>query len=239
MVGAVPGYRYHLVQVSGFAGRARGQNADGTVAAPVAEEIARYGAVQGLDKPALIGHSMGGTIGMMAAIRHPEALSKLMVVDMTPFLGALFGPPGATADSVKPVADSLMVQIRTSDPAARQMRWTATLARMIDNVAMRPGAPDDSLSSDQDVLARAFHELIVTDLRPQLHRISVPTTVLYVASKAPGVTEASVDAGYKEAYAPLKGVTLKRIPASAHFIMWDQSQQFQVEVRGFLKPATP
>lgn len=239
MIAAVPGYRYHLVQVSGFAGRARGQNGEGAVAAPVAEEIARYIAVQALAKPALIGHSMGGTIGMMVAARHPEALSRLMVVDMTPFLGAMFGPPGTTADSVKPVADSLMVQIRTADPAARQTSSTATLARMIDNVAMRPGALDDSLTSDQDVVARAFHELIVTDLRPQLPNISVPTTVLYVASKAPGATDAKVDAGYREAYAPLKGVTLKRIAASAHFIMWDQSQQFQAEVRGFLRQPKP
>jgi pimeloyl-ACP methyl ester carboxylesterase len=44
-----------------------------------------------------------------------------------------------------------------------------------------------------------------------------------------------LDAGYKAAYAPLKGVTLKRIPASAHFIMWDQSEQFQAEVRNFLR----
>ncbi|MDB4872901.1 MAG: Alpha/beta hydrolase [Gemmatimonadales bacterium] len=234
MVAAVPGYRYHLVQISGFAGHARGGNADGAVAAPVAEEIARYISARGLVKPAVIGHSMGGTIGMMLAARHPDSLSQLMVVDMFPFLGAMFAGPDATAASIKPMADGLLVQMRAAEPEARKMRSTATLNSMIDTVAMRPGAIDDSLKSDPDVAARAYHELVVTDLRPELARITVPTTVLYVVPKAPGLTEEKVDGLYKASYTPLKGVSLKRIPASAHFIMWDQPQQFQSEVRAFL-----
>ena len=237
MVRAVPGHRYHLVQVSGFAGQAKGGNTEGAVAAPVAEEIARYIAASGLKKPAVIGHSMGGTIGMMLAARHPDLPSKLMVVDMFPFLGAMFGPPGTTADSVKPMADSLLVQMRAAEPAARQARATATINSMIDTVAMRPGAIDDSLKSDPDVSARAYHELVVTDLTPELRKISVPTTVLYVVPKGMGATDEKMDGWYKAAYTPLKNVTLKRIPSSAHFIMWDQSEQFQAEVKAFLGQA--
>jgi pimeloyl-ACP methyl ester carboxylesterase len=234
LTAAVPGHRYHLVQVAGFAGTATGANTEGAVAAPVAEEIARYIAASGLQKPAVIGHSMGGTIGMMLTGRHPGMVSRLMVVDMLPFLGVMFGPPGTTPDSVKPVADSLLTQFRAADPAARQARTTATIAGMVDTVAMRPGALDDSLKSDPDVSARAYHELVITDLTPELGRIDVPTTVLYVVPKAPGLTAAKIDGWYKAAYAPLKSVTLKRVDASAHFIMWDQSAQFQAEVREFL-----
>ncbi len=234
MVRAMPGNRYHVVHVAGFAGRARGQNAQGPVAAPVAEEIARYIANQKLDRPAIVGHSMGGTIGLMIAARHPESLSRLMVVDMLPFLGAMFGPPGTTAASIAPVADILKGQMSVLDPAARQARSTVALARMIDNAAMRPAALDDSLTSDQDVVARAFHELVVTDLRPELARIAVPVAVLYVSQKAPGPTDAQTDAGYKDGYALLKGVSLKRMPASSHFMMWDQPEQFQAEVKTFL-----
>jgi pimeloyl-ACP methyl ester carboxylesterase len=171
---------------------------------------------------------------MMLAGRHPTSLSRLMVVDMLPFLGAMFGPPGTTAVSVKPTADAYIAKLRSAEPAARQARSAATINSMVDNVAMRPGALDDSLKSDPDVVARAFHELIVTDLGPELDKIVVPTTVLYVMTKTPGMTEAAMDGAYRAAYAPLKGATLKRIPASAHFIMWDQSEQFQSEVRQFL-----
>ena len=238
LVRAVPNYRYHVVHVAGFAGRARGQNAQGPVAAPVAGEIARYIAAHKLARPAIIGHSMGGTIGMMVAARHPDALSRLMVLDMLPFLGALFGPPGTTAASIAPVADAVKTQMSLVDPAARQARSTATLAGMIDNAAMRPGALEDTLASDQDVVARAFHELVVTDLRPELPGIAVPVTVLYVAQKTPGASDASTDARYREGYAQLKGVTLKRIADSAHFLMWDQPQQFHSEVKTFLSQPT-
>ncbi len=239
MVRALPGYRYHLVQLAGFAGLARGQNNDGPVAAPAADEIARYIGVLGLDKPAVLGHSMGGTIGMMIAVRHPEALSRLMVIDMPPFLGALFGPPGTTPDSIKPMADSLLAMMRSSDPLARRLRTSANLERMIDTLPMRAGALEDAMASDPETVARAYHELMVTDLRPELGAIRIPVTVLYVDSRASGMTERKVDAGYKDAYATLPGVTLKRIPSSAHFIMWDQSEQFQSEVKGFLGRTKP
>jgi pimeloyl-ACP methyl ester carboxylesterase len=237
MTAAVPGHRYHLVQVAGFAGTAAGANSEGLVAAPVAEEIARYITASGLQKPAVIGHSLGGTMGMMLAARHPELVSRLMVVDMLPFPGVMMGPPGTTPQSLKPAADSMLTQFRSADPAARKARTTATIAGMVDSVDMRPGAVDDSFSSDQDVAARAFHELILTDLTPELGKIAAPTTVLYVMPKAPGMTEAKVDGWYKAAYAPLKGATLKRVDASAHFIMWDQSAQFQNDVRTFLAPS--
>ena len=239
LVKALPGYRYHLVQVKGFAGVAPGANTEGRVAAPVAEEIARYIAVGKLERPAVIGHSMGGTMGLMLAGRHPGAVSKVMVVDMMPFLGAMFGPPGTTAESVKPAADGMLAQLRKIDPAARLARTTATINGMVDNAAMRPAALEDSLKSDPDVTARSLHELIITDLRPELAKISVPATVLYVTPKGTGMTDEQLDAGYKAAYAPLSGVTLKRIPASAHFIMWDQSERFQAEVKSFLAKAAP
>ena len=234
MIRAVPGHRYHLVQVSGFAGQAKGGNTEGPVAAPVAEEIARYITANGINKPAVIGHSMGGTIGLMLAARHPDLPSKLMVVDMIPFLGALFGPPGTTPDSIKPMADSILVQMRAPDSSARAARSAAMIDGMVNTVAMRPGALDDSLKSDPDVSARAYHELVVTDLAPELGKINVPTTVLYVVPKGMGVTDEKMDAVYKAAYAPVKGVTLKRIPDSAHFIMWDQAEKFLADVKGFL-----
>jgi pimeloyl-ACP methyl ester carboxylesterase len=104
---------------------------------------------------------------------------------------------------------------------------------------LRAGAIEQTTTRDSEVAARAFHELVVTDLTPELGKISVPTIVLYVVPKAPGVTEAKTDGWYQAGYAPLKGVTLKRIPASAHFIMWDQPEQFQSEVKGFLARTKP
>src|SRR5215213_1177726 len=54
-VAAVPGYRYHLVQVAGFAGTPARGNAKGDVVAPLAEEVALYIHSRGLRRPAIVG----------------------------------------------------------------------------------------------------------------------------------------------------------------------------------------
>src|SRR4051812_33258741 len=94
-------YRLHLPQLGGFAGEPVGGNASGPVAAPVAEDLARYIEANRLKQPAVVGHSMGGTIAMMLAARHPADVSRVMVVDMPPFMGQFFFGPQATAETVR------------------------------------------------------------------------------------------------------------------------------------------
>lgn len=233
-VAALPGYRYHLVQLSGFAGQPAGGNKEGDVAAPVAEEIARYIKEAGLTKPAVIGHSMGGTMGMMLAARHPDALSRLMVVDMYPYLGTFFAGPGAPPEKVEAVADAIMAGIRSFTPEQRTANANATIAGMVNTESMRAGAIADSMASDPNVSGRAYRELIVTNLIPELAKITKPVTVLYVQPKSVPIPAEQFDYVYKTAYAPVKSLSLKRIPDSAHFIMWDQPQRFQAEVKAFL-----
>ena len=64
--------------------------------------------------------------------------------------------------------------------------------------------------------------------------ITVPVTVLYVTPAGVPFTDAQIDAVYKSAYTPLEGVKLVRIPDSAHFIMSDNPERFQAEMKAFL-----
>jgi pimeloyl-ACP methyl ester carboxylesterase len=234
-VAAVPGYRYHLVQMNGFGGTAIGGNSAGPVAAPVAEEIARYIAETRLERPAIIGHSMGGWIAMAVAARHPEAVSKAMVVDMLPFMGAMFGPPGTTAESIRPAADQIRDRMAASSGAAREQVIAATIATMIKTENRRAEAVKQSMDSDAGMSARSMHELITTDLRPELGNIKVPVTVLYVRSPAAPITDEQMDAYYKASYAAVPQARLTRIPDAYHFIMWDAPDRFAEEVRAFLR----
>jgi pimeloyl-ACP methyl ester carboxylesterase len=129
----------------------------------------------------------------------------------------------------------MVAQMLITDTAARRKQIEAMAASMINNEAMRLVSIDDMLKSDPEVSARAFREVIVTDMGPELPKIVVPTTVLYVTPKGGQLTDSQIDAFYKTAYAPLKGAVLKRIPESAHVIMWDQPGRFQTEVIEFLR----
>src|SRR3569623_363961 len=101
-VAAVPGYRYHIIQVAGFAGAPARGNEQGAVVAPLADEIARYIAANRLDHPAVVGHSMGGTLALMIAARYPARVGKVMVVDMLPQPAELLG---ASASGIRGFAD--------------------------------------------------------------------------------------------------------------------------------------
>jgi pimeloyl-ACP methyl ester carboxylesterase len=234
-VAAVPGYRYHLVHVSGFAGRPAGANASGPVAAPVAEEIARYISEQGLRQPAVVGHSLGGAWAMMVAARHPERVSKVMVVDMLPFLGAMFGGPTATPDTLRPIAEQLRQAITNSPAAQRDAMTQQTIAGMVRTESMRPRALQDSLSSDAAVSGQAMYDLITTDLRPELRNIRVPVTVLWVHPPQAPVSAEQMAEFYRLSYAGVPQARIVQVPNSYHFIMWDEPAVFQRELRNFLE----
>lgn len=229
-------YRIHRVHIQGFAGAPAEDNASGPVAAPVAEDLARYIAEQHLDHPVVIGHSMGGTIALMLAARHPDSVGRLMVVDMVPFMGVMFAPGGnATAESVTPIADQIYAGMTTGPEEAYRQRSVEAVTGMINTASLRAGPLEDAAHSDRAVSASSFRELIVTDLRPELAHITAPTEVVYVKFNDPRMTPEITDGIYRASYAGLPGVRLKRIDDSAHFVMLDQPAAFAAEVNAFLE----
>ena len=233
-VEAVPGYRYHLVQVKGFAGVPAEGNASGPVAAPVAAEIARYIRDAGLKRPAVVGHSMGGTIGMMIAAREPDLLGRLMVVDMTPFMGPFFGQPNGTVETLRPIAEQIRAGMSGPPSPQGEAMLTQTINGMVNTQAARAPILADSRASDRAATANSYYELVTTDLRPELAKIAVPTTVLFVRSPQVPITDAQMEAAYQSLYANLPGAKLVRVPDSAHFIQVDAPERFRSELRTFL-----
>jgi N-formylmaleamate deformylase len=215
-IGALPGYRYHLVQVRGFAGLAPEANATGPLVAPLADEIARYIRTTGLVRPAIVGHSMGGTLAMMLGLR--GVAGRVMVVDMLPS-GA--GMMGGTGSGMGYLADQLS-QYFTGTKAGR-----AYLAQI---VGQAPGAT----GSDPDVIANALRDLANTDLGPQLGRMSAPLSVVYAVG-ADATQAAEIGRRFRAAYAGKKGAILTAIGPSGHVIMADQSVRFTAVLQGFLK----
>lgn len=228
-------YRLHLVQVNGFGGLAAGANAEGPVVAPSAEEIARYITTMRLERPAVIGHSLGGSIGLMLAARHPDLAGRVMVVDMTPNLGAAFAGPNPTPEAVRASADQFRAQMLSQPLDSPDSVLQQSFAGMTRSDAKRPILQRHLSASDRHVVANAMHELLVTDLRPELTRITVPVTVLYVVPTNVQMTPAQFDEVMRASYSNLRGVRLIRIDDSNHFIFFDQPARFVTEVDAFMR----
>lgn len=226
-------HRVHLVQVAGFAGEPIGANASGLVVAPLVEDLARYVRDRKLKQTAVIGHSLGGAAGLALAARHPEAVERVLAVDSLSFFSLLFGP-GATPENVRPQADAIRDGTLAMPASQFEAIQNGTARNLAKGDAARAEMVRWSLSSDRGVVARGVHELMTTDLRPELSKIRAQVTVLYAWDAAMPYSTAQTDALWSGAYTELAGAKLVRVDDSYHFIMWDQPDRFAAEVDAFL-----
>ncbi|MEC3912297.1 alpha/beta hydrolase [Sphingobium sp. CR2-8] len=215
VLGAVPGYRYHLVHVRGFAGLAPDANASGALIQPVADEIARYIDAAGIVRPAIVGHSMGGTLAMLLGLK--GRAGRVMVVDMLPAGAAMVG---GTASGMGYLADQLSGYF-TGTQAGR--RYLAQI------VAQAPGAR----GSDPDVIANALRDLANIDLGPRLAQLAASLTVVYAVG-SDAQQAAAITRSFRAGYAAKKPVMLKQIGPSGHMVMADQPARFNAVLKDFL-----
>ena len=101
----------------------------------------------------------------------------------------MFGPPGATPESVRPVAEQIRQAIAGADADRRKAMTEQTIATMVRTESLRPVAVAQSLASDAKVSGQAYHDLVLLDLRPELGKIEVPLTVLWVKPPTAPLTE--------------------------------------------------
>jgi pimeloyl-ACP methyl ester carboxylesterase len=215
LLSALPGYRFHLIHVRGFAGLPAQANQSGPLIQPLADEIARYITAAGLNRPPVIGHSMGGTLALKLGLS--GRVGRVMVVDMLPAGAAMVG---GTASGLGFLADQLSSYL-TGTAAGR--RYLAQI------VAQTPGAK----TSDPDVIANALRDLANVDLGPQLSRLTVPLHVVFAVG-SDAQQAAAVTRRFREAYAGAKGAVLKPIGPSGHMVMADQPARFLALCRMFL-----
>jgi pimeloyl-ACP methyl ester carboxylesterase len=226
-------YRLHIIQVAGFACSPPRANAQGPVIQPTINALDAYIKTNKLKAPKVIGHSLGGLMGMMLALQHPEDIGKLMIVDSLPFFSALFGANDAAAAAPQAAAMRDSIVTETQDAYAQGER--EFLRSLVKSPEGLKAATRWAVASDKSVVARAMYEDMTTDLRPRLHEIKTPVTMLYPWDSLTGMPQAAVDGLYRENFAPLPNKTIVRIDNSFHFIMLDQPDVFAAQVDAFLK----
>jgi pimeloyl-ACP methyl ester carboxylesterase len=225
-------YDCHVFTLAGFAGQPA---LSGAFFPTMRQALADYIRTQKLEKPLLVGHSLGGVLALAVAGDAPELVGGVLVVDSLPYLPAAMNM-AATPETIRPYAEQMRTTMRmqTADQRIQQAR-TALRMLITDehnvDLAMRW-----SRDSDPETVAQAYYELSTTDLRPELPRITAPTVVLgsWISLKG-RVPREAVEAVYRGQYAGLSQARVVMHDTARHFIMLDDPQGFLRELDGFLR----
>lgn len=222
----------HLVQLPGFAGLPAVEGE--TFLPAMRDRLLAYIDAHHI-QPAVIGHSLGGVLALQMAIERPDALGPLVIVDSLPYLAAATNP-AATPDTVRPMAEAMRAQMRASDEATYAQGAEAAMRNMTHDADRTRQLRDWGRRSDRNTTSQAMYDMMVTDLRPRLDAVKSPTLVLgaWAAYRPFGSTKESTASIFRAQFAKLDGVRVEMSEGGYHFLMWDDPQWLQSNIRDFL-----
>ena len=226
-------YECHVLTVAGFAGVPR---IPSPMLDPVRDGIADYIRKNKLEKPVIVGHSLGGFLALAVAAKYPDLPGKLVIVDALPYMAATFTPDATPAETKQSIA-AMAQYYRSQDQdmyermtkSGLQTRMMVTKDSDLDRLIAW------GLASDRTAVADAMIEMVSTDLREDLAAIKSPTLVMgsWIGYKD-YTTRPKTEEALRKQYAKLAGVTLQISDTARHFIMWDDPNWMFGQMDSFL-----
>jgi pimeloyl-ACP methyl ester carboxylesterase len=214
----------YLVTVPGFDGR---KAAPGTTLESLQQDLGRLIEDRHLDRPVLIGHSMGGTLALAYAAAHSERIAGVIAVDGLPVFP---GTEGITGDR-GPLAQRARAQIENQTPeqfANYQQTYMKRVGAIDEAAAGR--IAESSSRSDPRAVADFAAQLLLLDLRRRLPGIKVPVVEIspfYEADFAPmGVNEEAKTNYYRMLLGGIEKLEVLSVSPARHFVMFDQPEKF-------------
>ena len=222
-------YQLYVITIAGFAGV---PPVDTPVLATVKNELINYVKNKRLNKPVLIGHSLGAFICLWMASEEPSMFSKILCVDGVPFISTMMNP-SATADQIKnnpgynpEVMLNNYQKLSAGDFENTQFK---AMQNMVSDTAHARLIAKWSAASDRKTLAYTYFEMATTDLRKNIASIHVPVLII-------GSTYGTKEISQKllnDQYSQLSNKSIVIAPTK-HFIMYDDPSWFNSQLKNFL-----
>ncbi|WP_296949716.1 alpha/beta fold hydrolase [uncultured Massilia sp.] len=189
-----------------------------------------------LDKPVLVGHSLGGILGFALAEERPQALGGLVSIDGLPVF------PG-TEDSTPQQREQQAAALRARLAGVRPEHFAQQQQGYMRTIGVLDMDKADALAqltarSDPASVGRYTAEVLALDLRPGLKDIAVPVLVLApyfdLDSQQQNVSQLAKTEYYSALVEGVPNVRVAAIAPARHFAMFDQPEQVNAAIRAFL-----
>jgi pimeloyl-ACP methyl ester carboxylesterase len=225
-------YQCHVVTLAGFAGQPSiGQ----PFLVQVRDSLDKYIRDNKLQKPIIIGHSLGGFLAFWLGIMNPDDVGPIIAVDGVPFFPAL-NDPNATSQSAKPIAENMRAMYNMQTQAQFAAGNQMYLAGMITDPKEVIRVTSLSGKSNPKAVGQATYEILTTDLRPMVQAIRTPVLLIGATASIqnPAVKKAAED-NYRSQVATVPRHKVVFAPKARHFIQLDEPDFLIQEVESFLK----
>ena len=191
----------------------------------IKDQVVAYVKSKKLNKPVIIGHSLGGTLGLWLAATDQSLFKKVIAVDALPCNGAVMMP---NYDASKIVYESpYSKQMLQQDTASFRKQAQQQVGFMMLNKEKQARVVDMMLQADWNTYVYGYVDLLKLDLRNDIAGIQIPVVVL--AATHP--SKAMVEKTYNEQYAKLGNKVIHYADKSAHFVMYDQPEWYISKIK--------
>ncbi|MFL9481958.1 alpha/beta fold hydrolase [Chitinophagaceae bacterium LWZ2-11] len=189
------------------------------------DAIAGYIKKNNIDKPIIIGHSMGGGLALALASDYPDVIGKIVVVDALPCLSAIMNKAFKSKENndCSPVVKQFTAM---SDSVFLQMQ-KHTMPRLVAETSKVAQVVEWSMLSDRKTFAQMYCDFSNTDLREKIATIKCPSLIL-LEQPFSTLTDAINDE-----YKNLKTGQLVYATKGLHFIMYDDTAWFNQQITRF------
>jgi len=226
-------HRVYAVTLAGFDGHPA---VTGDVLELAAESLRKLIVAENLDRPVLVGHSLGGTLALAFAAAHRVLIGGVVAVDGLPVFPTTEAVP---AEERPALAERIRAQFAGVAPAEFEAQQLQYMRRVgVVNDAQAAAIARLTSLSDPRAVADYAAAAMAMDVRALLPKIDVPVLeiVPYFASDyaATGISEAGKQAYYRSLLSGVRQLDVVTIAPARHFVMLDQTQNFNDVLRGFL-----
>jgi pimeloyl-ACP methyl ester carboxylesterase len=217
-------YSIYLLTLPGFDGR---KPVPGATLDSLSTDLAALIEKRKIERPVLVGHSLGGTLSLSFAAGHSDVLAGVIAVDGLPVFP---GTEGMTGDR-STMAQQVRAQFAGQTPEQFVQGQQAFMKRVgsVDEATALKLA-EHSSRSDIGATAEFAAQAMAADLRPRLPGIKVPVVEISPFNApdfaAMGVDEERKTGYYRMLLAGIEKLDVVSIAGARHFVMFDQPEKF-------------